>query len=109
MTDNPNSQRVDDGSERHNQSTSLPRQAGEQDDRRKLESALGTLRHLDRQIFLAAYIDHMPTDEIARRTGLTLAQVEDRIARAIMAFDRVLCGAPSPWWKQFRRLRWWPF
>lgn len=109
MTDNPDSRRVDHGDEEQNQSTGLPRQAVELDDRRKLEAAIGTLRHLDRQVFLAAFIDHMPTDEIARRTGLTAAQVEDRVARAIIAFDRVLRGVPPPWWEQFLPLWRWPF
>jgi RNA polymerase sigma-70 factor (ECF subfamily) len=54
---------------------------------------------LTREIFLAHRLDDLPYDEIARRTGLTVREVERHIARAILLLDRGLHRPPRPWWK----------
>ncbi|WP_174278836.1 sigma factor-like helix-turn-helix DNA-binding protein [Sphingomonas bacterium] len=74
-----------------------------------LEAAIGTLRSLNRQLFLAHCIDHMTYVEMARRTGLSVRHVERRMARAIRQFDAARRGIRPPWWRRLRRLRWWPF
>ncbi len=68
-----------------------------------LEAAMRSLPRLTREIFLAGRLDAMSYAEIARRTGLTVEQVGERMASAMVALDRELSGARMPWWR--RRLR----
>lgn len=49
----------------------------------KLEQAVRSLRRLDRDIFLAARLDAMSYEAVAERTGLSVRQVERRLARAL--------------------------
>lgn len=72
------------------------------DEVRRLEASLGTLGHLNREVFIATCIDHLPYAGIARHTGLTEGQVERRIARAIITLDRALRGEPTRWWQRWR-------
>ncbi|HWT29452.1 MAG TPA: sigma-70 region 4 domain-containing protein [Propylenella sp.] len=65
----------------------------------RMEAIMLRLPRLTREIFLAHRLDDMPYDEIARRTGLTVRQVERHIARAILALMRGLDGESRPWWK----------
>ena len=64
-----------------------------------LETIMLRLPSLTRKIFMAHRLDDMPYEEIARRTGLTVRQVERHMARAILHLDRGLHGKPRPWWK----------
>jgi RNA polymerase sigma-70 factor (ECF subfamily) len=65
----------------------------------RMEAIMLRLPRLTREIFLAHRLDAMPYDEIARRTGLTVRQVERHIARAILALMRGVDREPRPWWK----------
>lgn len=65
----------------------------------RLEAIMLRLPPLTREIFMAHRLDDMPYEEIARRTGLTLRQVERHIARAIIELDRGLRNEPQPWWR----------
>ena len=67
----------------------------------RLEAIMRRMPRLTREIFMAHRLDDMPYEEIARRTGLTVRQVERHIARAILHLDRGLHGPQRPWWK------WW--
>lgn len=73
----------------------------------RLEAALRSLPRLRREIFLAVRLDAMTYGEIARRTGLSIAQVEREVARAIAQIDRCLeqdGASPShTWWRRFWR------
>lgn len=65
----------------------------------RLETIMLRLPPITREIFMAHRLDDMPYEEIARRTGLTVRQVERHMARAILDLDRGLHGRMRPWWK----------
>ena len=68
----------------------------------RLERAMRKLRNLDRQVFLAHRLDDLSYETIAKCAGLTVAQVEAAISRALCTIDRELSLPP--------RRRWfWPF
>lgn len=69
----------------------------------KQEQAVRSLRRLDREVFLARRLDAMSYAEIAARTGLTVRQVERRIAHALRELDAFMRDQP------ISRHRWWPF
>ncbi len=65
----------------------------------RLEAIMLRMPRLTREIFMAHRLDDMPYEEIARRTGLTIRQVERHIASAILHLDRGLHSEPRAWWK----------
>ncbi len=65
----------------------------------RLQAIMLRMPRLTREIFIAHRLDDMPYEEIARRTGLTIRQVERHIARAIADIDRGLHSEPRPWWR----------
>ncbi len=68
----------------------------------RIDAALRAMSSLDRNIFLVWGIDHMPYDEIARHTGLSVEQVRKRVVRAILRLRRVQDGErPRWWWRLF--------
>ncbi|WNO53641.1 sigma-70 region 4 domain-containing protein [Stakelama saccharophila] len=67
----------------------------------RLDAALRSLRRIDREIFLAHRLDAMSYAEIARRTGLSAAQVQRRMAWALYAISRHMDGTPLPWWRRW--------
>ncbi|MCI4655900.1 sigma factor-like helix-turn-helix DNA-binding protein [Sphingomonas aquatilis] len=66
------------------------------------EAAVRSLRRRDREIYLAHRLDDMSYAAIAQATGLSVAQVERAMTRAIIGINRHLHGAPQRRW-------WWPF
>ena len=68
---------------------------------RRLEDAMRAMPRLQREIFLAHRLDDMPYREIARRTGLTVRQVEQHMARAIYNLDKQLHGRKLSWWERW--------
>ena len=56
----------------------------------RLERAMATMDRRTREIFLAHRLDALSYDQIAARTGLTIQEVEQHIARAIFHLDREL-------------------
>lgn len=68
----------------------------------RIDAARKAMSSLDRNIFLVSRIDHMPYDEIARQTGLSVEQVRKRVVRAILRLRRVQDGeTPRWWWRLF--------
>ena len=65
----------------------------------RLQAIMLRVPRLTREIFMAHRLDDMSYEEIARRTGLTIRQVERHIARAILRLDRGLHDKPRPWWR----------
>ena len=68
---------------------------------RRLENAMRAMPKLQREIFMAHRLDDMPYDEIARRTGLTVRQVERQMARALYKLDKQLHGGKLSWWERW--------
>jgi RNA polymerase sigma-70 factor (ECF subfamily) len=68
---------------------------------RRLDEAMLSMPKLQREIFLAHRLDDMSYRKIARRTGLTMRQVERRISRAIYKLDRQLHGRKLSWWERW--------
>lgn len=56
----------------------------------RIEAAVGRLKPITRQIFLARRIDGYSYEEIARRTGLSVRGVEKQMSRALRQLDRHL-------------------
>jgi RNA polymerase sigma factor (sigma-70 family) len=68
---------------------------------RRLEEAAMNMPKLQREIFMAHRLDDMPYEEIARRTGLTVRQVERHMARAIYKITAALRGRKLRWWERW--------
>jgi RNA polymerase sigma-70 factor (ECF subfamily) len=56
---------------------------------------------MQREIFLAHRVHDLPYDEIARRTGLTLRQVERHMAKAIYKLGKQMDGRKLSWWERW--------
>lgn len=67
---------------------------------RRLEEAMLNIPKLQREIFMAHRLDDMSYGEIARRTGLTVRQVERHMARALYKLDKQLQGRQLSWWER---------
>lgn len=68
-----------------------------------LRKGMKSLRKLDRAVFLAHRVDAIRYVEIAAVTGLTVDQVEHRLARALYELDRYRSGYRPPWWRRWLR------
>ena len=67
---------------------------------KRLERAVGKLPRLQREIFLAARLDDMAYAEIAERTGLSVREVEQHIATALVSIVRRMDKQPRRWWRR---------
>ena len=67
---------------------------------RRMEEAMLNIPKLQREIFMAHRLDDMSYGEIARRTGLTVRQVERHMARAIYKLAKQLDGEKLSWWER---------
>jgi DNA-directed RNA polymerase specialized sigma24 family protein len=56
----------------------------------RLERAMASMDRCSREIFLAHRLDNLTYEEIAARTGLPLARVEQHIAEATLHIGREL-------------------
>jgi DNA-directed RNA polymerase specialized sigma24 family protein len=65
----------------------------------RIEAIVRRMPRLTRDIFLAHRAQGMTCAEIARRTGLTVRQVERHLARALVMLDRGLHREARPWWQ----------
>ncbi|HET7576252.1 MAG TPA: sigma-70 region 4 domain-containing protein [Sphingomicrobium sp.] len=68
---------------------------------RRLEDAVAHMPRKQREIFLAHRLDEMSYAEIARRTGLSIKQVERHMARAIYKLCKQMDGHPLSWWERW--------
>ena len=68
---------------------------------RRMEEAMLNIPKLQREIFMAHRLDDMSYEEIARRTGLTVGQVERHLARAIYKLSKQLDGRKLSWWERW--------
>jgi RNA polymerase sigma-70 factor (ECF subfamily) len=67
---------------------------------RSMEEAMLNIPKLQREIFMAHRLDNMSYGEIARRTGLTVRQVERHMSRAIYKLGKQLDGETLSWWER---------
>ena len=67
---------------------------------RRMKEAMLNIPKLQQEIFMAHRLDNMPYGEIARRTGLTMRQVERHMARAIYKLAKQLDGRKLSWWER---------
>ena len=67
----------------------------------RLEAALLAMPRIQREIFLAVRLDGMAYDEIARRTGLTVRQVERHFGRALYKLSKQMGGRRLSWWERW--------
>jgi RNA polymerase sigma-70 factor (ECF subfamily) len=65
----------------------------------RLEAIVLRMPRRTREIFIAHRVHDMSYAEIARRTGLTVRQVQRHMVRAILHLDRGLNREERPWWK----------
>lgn len=66
-----------------------------------VQTGIKTLRRLDRIVFLGHAKQTKIYEEIALMTGLTVDQVEHRMARALYELDRFRSGHRPPWWRRW--------
>ena len=64
-----------------------------------IERAVRKLPRLQREIFLAARLDDLNYLEIAERTDLSVGQVEQAIAKALVSIARRMARRPRRWWR----------
>ena len=68
----------------------------------RLESGLARMPRLRREIFLAVRCAGMSYAAIAERTGLSVEQVEQHLAAALLQLDDAV-GRRVPWWQRLLR------
>ncbi|WP_114954986.1 sigma-70 family RNA polymerase sigma factor [Sphingosinicella terrae] len=68
---------------------------------RRMEDAMLNMPKMQREIFMAHRLDDISYGEIARRTGLTVRQVERHLARAIYKLDKQLRGRKLSCWERW--------
>jgi len=68
---------------------------------RRMEDAMRAMPKMQREIFMAHRLDDMSYDEIARRTGLSVRQVERHVAKAIYKLVKQLDGEKLSWWERW--------
>jgi RNA polymerase sigma factor (sigma-70 family) len=68
---------------------------------RRMEDAMRAMPKMQREIFMAHRLDDMSYDEIARRTGLSVRQVERHMAKAIYKLVKQLDGEKLSWWERW--------
>jgi RNA polymerase sigma factor (sigma-70 family) len=67
----------------------------------RLDIGLRRMPRMQREIFLAARLDDMSYPEIAERTGLSVRQVEEQLAKGLLQLGDALEGrAPVAWWRR---------
>lgn len=66
---------------------------------KRMEGAVRRLPRLRREIFVAARLDDMSYVKIAKRTGLTVREVEREIARALVSISRRMDRQSRRWWR----------
>lgn len=71
--------------------------------RRRARKALRRMRPLERELFIAVRLEQASIRQLARRHGISDAEVEAALVRALATLGSTVC-APEPWW---RRL--WPW
>ena len=82
-----------------------PAEVSDPETLRKLEAAVASMPRLRREIFLAVRLDALTYAQIAEVTGLSVAQVERHMARAMRHLVCMMSDRPArkSWWR--RRLR----
>ena len=68
---------------------------------RRIEEAMLNIPKLQREVFMAHRLDDMPYQEIARRTGLTVGQIERHMARALYKLAKQMDGRKLSWWERW--------
>ena len=68
---------------------------------RRMEAAMLNIPKLQREIFMAHRTHDMSYGEIARRTGLTVPQVERHVARALYKLSKQLDGRQLTLWERW--------
>lgn len=67
---------------------------------KRVEDALLNMPRIQREIFLAIRIDDMSYEEIGRRNGLTVKQVERHFARSLYKLAKQMDGERLSWWER---------
>jgi RNA polymerase sigma-70 factor (ECF subfamily) len=65
----------------------------------RVEAAKRTLPRRTCESFILNWLDHMPYEEIARRTSVTVRQVGRHVVRALVLLDREVHRRPRSRWK----------
>lgn len=65
----------------------------------QLDRAFIRLRPKHQEMILLARVDGLTYAEIAERLGITMGEVERRMAGAIYSLDRALERQERPWWR----------
>jgi RNA polymerase sigma factor (sigma-70 family) len=65
----------------------------------QVEAAFRTLKPKHQRLILLRRVDGLSYAEIAERLGTSVAQVERRMAKAILALDLAMDGERRPWWR----------
>jgi DNA-directed RNA polymerase specialized sigma24 family protein len=66
----------------------------------RMHRSILTLPPKTRDIFIAHRVHGLSSGEIAARTGLSIRQVQQHMAKAILGIDRALEGPPRRWWER---------
>lgn len=65
----------------------------------RLAAALLRIDPREREVYRLGAVEGLSNQEIASRLGLTLAEVERRLAGALLALDRELSATDRRWWR----------
>lgn len=70
---------------------------------RRARKALRRMRPLERELFVAVRLEQVSIPQLARRHGISEADVEAALVRALVTLARTVCE-PEPWWSRL-----WPW
>jgi RNA polymerase sigma-70 factor (ECF subfamily) len=68
-------------------------------EKERIEAIVRRMPRITREIFLAHRLEGLSYEDIARRTGVEVSQVERHIGRALILLDRELAHERRRWWR----------
>ncbi|MFN3727564.1 MAG: RNA polymerase sigma factor [Allosphingosinicella sp.] len=68
--------------------------------RHRVESAFRTLRPIHQEMLTLTAVHKLTYAEVAGRLGISMAEVERRLADAIYLLDRAAERGGKPWWRR---------
>jgi len=66
---------------------------------RRARRALRRMRPLERELFIAVRLEQVSIPMLARCHGISEAEVEAALVRALATLARTVCE-PEPWWRR---------
>ena len=67
----------------------------------RLKEVAASLRSMEQVVLVLSARDHLSSDEIAARLGISVRKAERLLARAVLKLDRAIDRSERAWWKSW--------